>query len=702
MNNQKLLAVWSLPTKYSDNNNISSNNHELLVVSNVEKTYVYRLTNKLEIVTNSGFNSKPSLHVDILKNDSFIQIIPDGIMHFTPNTSQQINISSTDNKDGKDNKKILYSVNDTILAATSNGLQIALALKGKEIIYFELDKTNNKLRQMDKKAFNFDITCINIGPVPQNREKCKFLAVGGSDKFVRIMSLEIQQCLVKLSMQEQSSIPNSVLFILENKENSNINITNKINSSSTYKEPVYSLYIGGTNGTLMKASIEHITGNFTEVKVRNISNPNIMNTMVSNKKPAVNIFKLSNNSVIAVSNYKPLLCYSNLGKYYQASLNYFTPINFLAGFNNENVYYAGIVVSDDGLKLLSIDNSQLFGDYHVQHEIKLRYTPRKICYNNESNCLFILESDQNVLQESNKNNFKKRISSKNEVKNVENTSNSMINNINNSNSNSNENTLTNLNNKIKVEQNNDEIMNNQNFSNKHNISNSNTNISNEVKGDSKEQLNNSTNIVNEEYLKLSESVIGVPQNINDYILSANLNFQNPSFSDQLISRSTLKISNFSWASCIRVLNPTNYVQYELIELECNEAALTMQLVNFQGSDENYLVVSTAKFFQLTPISCKSSSILIFSIKQNGRLEFLHRTMIDDVCFALCELHGRLVVGVGNSLSLYDLGKKQLLKKYECKRLSSFITKISVSGQRVFVATMNESVMVFSKFLNKNN
>jgi splicing factor 3B subunit 3 len=43
-----------------------------------------------------------------------------------------------------------------------------------------------------------------------------------------------------------------------------------------------------------------------------------------------------------------------------------------------------------------------------------------------------------------------------------------------------------------------------------------------------------------------------------------------------------------------------------------------------------------------------------------------QTEIDGVPLALCAFQGKLLVGVGNILRIYDLGKKKLLRKCESK------------------------------------
>ena len=54
------------------------------------------------------------------------------------------------------------------------------------------------------------------------------------------------------------------------------------------------------------------------------------------------------------------------------------------------------------------------------------------------------------------------------------------------------------------------------------------------------------------------------------------------------------------------------------------------------------------------------------VKEGSGLELVHRTEVEDVPTAICSFGGRVMVGVGKLLRIYDLGKKKLLRKCENK------------------------------------
>lgn len=113
-----------------------------------------------------------------------------------------------------------------------------------------------------------------------------------------------------------------------------------------------------------------------------------------------------------------------------------------------------------------------------------------------------------------------------------------------------------------------------------------------------------------------------------------------------------------------------------VPLEQNEAALCVTLVRFNAHpDEQYVVVGAARDFQLNPRMCRGGGMLItYRLVNSGedpmsgatRLELLHVTSVEEAPTALCPFQGRLLVGVGKCLRLYDLGRKKLLRKCENK------------------------------------
>ena len=105
------------------------------------------------------------------------------------------------------------------------------------------------------------------------------------------------------------------------------------------------------------------------------------------------------------------------------------------------------------------------------------------------------------------------------------------------------------------------------------------------------------------------------------------------------------------------------------------------LVKFAGQpDLTHCLIGVSKDLKLNPRSVGAGFIYPYKVLQRlsplgrseVRLELVHKTTLDEIPYAMCSFQGRVLVGVGKLLRLYDLGKKKLLRKCENKVSSSFI------------------------------
>ena len=68
-----------------------------------------------------------------------------------------------------------------------------------------------------------------------------------------------------------------------------------------------------------------------------------------------------------------------------------------------------------------------------------------------------------------------------------------------------------------------------------------------------------------------------------------------------------------------------------------------------------------------------------------------QTHLDDVPVAMAPFQGRLLVGVGRLLRIYDVGKRKMLRKCENKHIPNLIVDIHSLGGRVYVSDVQEAV-----------
>ncbi|GAU95977.1 hypothetical protein RvY_07491 [Ramazzottius varieornatus] len=160
-----------------------------------------------------------------------------------------------------------------------------------------------------------------------------------------------------------------------------------------------------------------------------------------------------------------------------------------------------------------------------------------------------------------------------------------------------------------------------------------------------------------------------------------------------------------WASCIRVIHPIQARTTWVEDLPQNEAAFSVCLVQFaaRAEDEYFVVIGTAVDLQLKPRQLGSGGRLrtYRFADEFTRLELVHVTMVEEVPHAIAAFQGRVAVGMGRLLRLYDLGKKKLLRKCESKQIPNMITDVKTMGSRLYVSDVNESVH-FVKYKAKEN
>lgn len=132
-----------------------------IVVSYKNATVVHEVGEDVHELTNSSFFvENPTLLVTTLANDSIMQIHTSGVRLIRPDTT-------TD--------EWMPPQRKTITKATANERQVVIALAGGEVIYFELDDTTKQLTEVEKVDMEQEVACLDVGPVPEGRQRCRFL-----------------------------------------------------------------------------------------------------------------------------------------------------------------------------------------------------------------------------------------------------------------------------------------------------------------------------------------------------------------------------------------------------------------------------------------------------------------------------------------------------------------------------------------------
>ncbi|KAL5994456.1 hypothetical protein ACLOJK_024506 [Asimina triloba] len=551
-------AVWTVKKHVNDEFDA------YIVVSFANATLVLSIGETVEEVSDSGFlDTTPSLAVSLLSDDSLMQVHPNGIRHIREDG--RINEWKTPGK-------------KTIVKVGSNRLQVVIALSGGELIYFEMDMTG-QLMEVEKHEMPGDVACLDIAPVPEGRQRSRFLAVGSYDNTIRILSLDPDDCMQVLSVQSVSSAPESLLLL---------EVQASIGGEDGADHPAsVFLNAGLQNGVLFRTVVDMVTGQLSDTRSRflGLRAPKLFSAIVRGRR-----------AMLCLSS-RPWLGYIHQGHFLLTPLSYET-LEYAASFSSDQCAEGVVAVAGDALRVFTIER---LGETFNETAIHLRYTPRKFVLHPKRKLLVIIESDQGAFTAEEREAARKECL---EAAGMGENGNA-----------------------------NDEQMANG--------------VDEEDKDD-----------------PLSDEQYGYP-----------------------------KFESSRWVSCIRVLEPRSGKTTCLLELQDNEAAFSVCMVNFHDKEYGTLLaVGTAKALQFWPKRSSAGGFIhIYRFVEDGKtLELLHKTPVEGVPLALCQFQGRLLAGIGQVLRLYDLGKRKLLRKCENKLFPNTIMSIHTYRDRMYVGDVQES------------
>lgn len=155
-----------------------------------------------------------------------------------------------------------------------------------------------------------------------------------------------------------------------------------------------------------------------------------------------------------------------------------------------------------------------------------------------------------------------------------------------------------------------------------------------------------------------------------------------------------------WTGAVRVVDPLTGKTLSLVQLAPNEVPISVALVPFTVSGEGLLphvIVGVVKGWCLKTQGFEACYLDTYRLSpldgvdvRHACLTLVHRTVVDALPSALHTFHGRVLVGVGKLLRLYDLGKRKLLKKCENRHLPNTIVSITSMGHRIVVSDLQNS------------
>ncbi|KAL8927267.1 MAG: hypothetical protein Q9208_002443 [Pyrenodesmia sp. 3 TL-2023] len=344
-------AVWT--TKITRNDEFDA----YIVLSFDNGTLVLSIGETVEEVTDTGFLSSAStLAVQQLGEDALIQVHPKGIRHIR--ADRRVN-------------EWPVPQHRSIVAATTNERQVAVALSSGEIVYFEMDTDGSLAEYDEKREMSGTVTCLSLGEVPEGRVRSQFLAVGCDDSTVRILSLDPDSTLENKSVQALTSAP-SALSIMAMPDSTS-------GGSTLY------LHIGLYSGVYLRTVLDEVTGELSDTRTRFLG-----------PKPA-KLFKVSvkgEPAVLALSS-RSWLGYSDpQTKNFMLTPLSYVPLEWGSNFSSEQCTEGMVGIQGQNLRIFSIEK---LGSNLLQQSIPLTYTPRKFVRHPEYPLFYTIESDNNTL-----------------------------------------------------------------------------------------------------------------------------------------------------------------------------------------------------------------------------------------------------------------------------------------------------------------
>ncbi|KAG2431599.1 hypothetical protein HYH02_013292 [Chlamydomonas schloesseri] len=341
-------AVWTVRRAASDEFDA------FIVVSFANATLVFSIGEEVKETNESGFlGTVPTLHTQLLADNSMLQVYPGGLRHIRPD--RRINEWKVPGR-------------RVIKAAASNDKQVAIALQGGEVTLFELELGTGLLVEAEKRDLGEDVSCLELPPVPEGLQRAAFLAVGTYDQTVRILSTDPGAGLKNLAVQALNSVPESLLMLY-----------NVGPGAERATEGGLFMHVGLQNGILIRAEVDRVSGQLSDSRTR----------FLGTRAPKLFAASIRGVRCMLALSSRPWLGYSDQGRFNLSPLSY-DALDYASGFASDQCPEGFVAVVKSTLRILAVEN---VGDAFNTQACRLRYTPRKLLIHPESRLLLIAEAD---------------------------------------------------------------------------------------------------------------------------------------------------------------------------------------------------------------------------------------------------------------------------------------------------------------------
>ena len=507
-----------------------------------------------------------------------------------------------------------------IECASANESQVIIALAGGEVIYFELDPMSGNLTEGPTRDMGADVCCLDVGTIAKGKSRSMFAAVGCRDQSVRIVSLEPgAKLLTQKSSTALRSRPHSVaLQLVSSGPSSSEDKDGDVAMSTGGREDDLFLKIGLDDGSSLRAGVDPVTGAIGASPTRRF---------LGARPVSVSRINLDGRSAMLLLSSRPWISRRDAasGKHLMAPLSY-APLDHGCSFSSDAVREGVVATAGRTLRIISVDTAGMEGgedEAFNTNRVQLRYTPRQMT-------LLSASAAGGGGTPTNGENRKVVLAV------VESDYNDYG----------------------------QEEKNSMGFDP--------TGEGSKEKAKDKDAMDMDEDSDEDEEKKKAEEEEEDEEDEAEKAARATP------------IRGPVPPGPGYWGSCVRLLDPSNSCStLDCIEMNRNEAALCCTSVRFHTrGGESLLAVGTVTGMTMHPLKQTASHVILYRVVNGDRLQLLHRTTVDDgPVLALAHFQGRLLVGIGKTLRLYEMGKRQLLRKCELRGLPTFVKTLQTAGDR---------------------
>jgi splicing factor 3B subunit 3 len=310
---QDATGVWTTKLRAEDETDT------LILMCLHSSTAVLKIGEDVTEAFNTGFLLETNtLGVQQFGEDCIIQIHPKGIRHI-----QGIEFLNDDDATAAHAMVTDWEppMHRTIVACATNNRQVAIALSSGLVIYFESDSDGTLAMADETIDLEIKVNCLSMPDVPEGSHRANFMAVGCSDKTVRIFKLTPDaegNLLTGISVQGLSSQPTDLSI-------------NHMSDKSPRGASQF-LHIGLDTGVYIRSVLNEDTGEIGDTRRRFIGPGPIKFARVN---------AAGQSAVLAMAS-RPWLAYTHP----RTSALQLTPLNYIpfkSAWNFEGSTFKGII-----------------------------------------------------------------------------------------------------------------------------------------------------------------------------------------------------------------------------------------------------------------------------------------------------------------------------------------------------------------------